>query len=93
MFNAQQRGRALNREAAIETRSTRRAVNISLEARTLSEAKALGINISRACQRGLEAQIVRVRRETWLADNGPALDASNVYVEAKGLPLASLRQF
>jgi antitoxin CcdA len=71
----------------------RRAANVSLDSRILAEAKALGINISRACEGGLEAEIARARRETWLAENGEALDSSNAFAEANGLPLAALRQF
>jgi len=82
----------LNRRSA-EVRPARRAANISLNAGILAEAKALGINISRACQGGLEAEIARVRRETWLAENGQALESSNAFAEANGLPLAGLRQF
>jgi antitoxin CcdA len=71
----------------------RRATNISLDSRILAEAKGLGVNISRACEGGLEAEIARIRREAWLAENGPALDSSNAFAEASGLPLAALRQF
>lgn len=59
----------------------------------MEEAKALGINISRACERGLEARTAEARREKWLAENMEALQASNVYVETYGLPLADLRLF
>jgi antitoxin CcdA len=81
------------RAAATEDRPARRPANISLDARVLAEAKALGINVSRACEGGLQAEIARVRREAWLAENGEALDSSNAWVEANGLPLAALRQF
>ena len=84
---------SLNRRPAAESRPARRAANISLDARILAEAKALGINISRACEGGLEAQIARVRRETWLSENRDALESSNAYAEAVGLPLAALRRF
>jgi antitoxin CcdA len=82
-----------NRKLAATAGPPRRAANISLDARMLAEAKALGINISRACEGGLEAQIARVRRETWLAENEQALDSSNAYAETEGLPLAELRRF
>jgi len=71
----------------------KRATNISLDSRILAEAKALEINISRACEGGLEAEIARVRQEAWIAENGEALESSNAYAEANGLPLADLRQF
>lgn len=83
----------LNRKLAAEEKPARRPANISLNARVLAEAKALGINVSRACEIGLEAQIARVRRETWLEENREALEASNAYAEANGLPLAALRRF
>jgi antitoxin CcdA len=73
--------------------ANRRAANISLNADMLAEAKALGINISRACEGGLEAEIARIRRESWLAENESALNSSNAFAEANGLPLAALRQF
>jgi len=84
---------SLNRKFAAEGKPARRAANVSLDARILAEAKELGINISRACEGGLEAQIARVRRETWLAENSQALESSNGYAEANGLPLAALRRF
>lgn len=83
----------LKRKSAAEAKPARRPANISLNVRMLVEAKELGINISRACEGGLEAQIARVRREQWLAENGQALESSNAYAEANGLPLAALRQF
>lgn len=76
-----------------EGKSVRRPANVSLNPLVLAEARDLGINISRACEAGLEAQIARVRRETWLRENREALEASNAYVERYGLPLADLRQF
>ena len=84
---------ARDRKLTIEDKSVRRAANLSLNASVLAEAKELGINISRACEGGLEAEIARVRRETWLAENRQALESSNAYAEANGLPLAGLRQF
>lgn len=83
----------LSQRSAAVAKPARRPANISLNARILAEAKELGINISRACEGGLEAEIARVRRESWLAENGQALESSNAYAEAKGLPLAALRQF
>ena len=39
----------------------RRPTNVSLNARLLEEAKALGINVSRAAERGLALQIAEAR--------------------------------
>jgi antitoxin CcdA len=72
---------------------TKRATNVSLNSRLLTEARALGINISRACDRGLAMQIADERALRWLDENKAALQSSNAYVERHGLPLARYRQF
>lgn len=73
--------------------SRKRATNVSLDAALLSEAKALGVNISRACDRGLALQIAEERGKRWLKENKTALESSNAYVERHGLPLARHRRF
>lgn len=72
---------------------TRKATNISLDLDLLEQARALEINISRACERGLAEQIEEVRAERWRYENAEALASSNDYAQNKGLPLARLRQF
>lgn len=71
----------------------RKATNISLDAGLLEEARALDINISRACERGLAEQIAEVRAGQWRRDNAEALASSNRHVEEQCLPLAHLRRF
>ena len=71
----------------------RKATNISLDSDLLEAAKALGVNISRACERGLAEQVSETRAERWLQENKQALESSNDFVEQNGLPLASHRQF
>jgi antitoxin CcdA len=71
----------------------RRATNVSLDPRLIDEARALDVNLSRACERGLIEQIAEARAARWLADNRDAIAASNAYTEAQGLPLASARLF
>jgi antitoxin CcdA len=51
------------------------------------------VNISRACERGLALEVAAAEEKLWLEENGPALDAANAYVEARGLPLARHRKF
>ena len=58
----------------------------------ITEARALGLNISEACERGLKAEIARSRATQWLEQNQDALTSSNDYVERNGLPLAGFRQ-
>ena len=71
----------------------RKATNISLDVEMVSEAKRLGINISRACEAGLARQIAEERGRLWREENAAALEESNAWVEAKGLPLAKHRRF
>lgn len=75
------------------TSSARRATNISLGEGLLAEAKALQINISQAAEAGISRAVAEKRAERWLIANREALDSSNTYVEAHGLPLASHRKF
>ncbi|HEY9537766.1 MAG TPA: type II toxin-antitoxin system CcdA family antitoxin [Kiloniellaceae bacterium] len=72
---------------------TRRATNISLDSALLSEAKALEVNISRACERGLALEVAAAREKRWLEENGPALEAANAFVKERGVPLARHRKF
>lgn len=71
----------------------RRATNVSLDPELLRQAKALGVNVSRACERGLALEVAAAKEKRWLAENGPALEAANAYVKARGLPLARHRKF
>jgi len=82
-----------NTAAPRERAGRRRATNLSLDARLLDEAKALGINISRACEPALARAIADARGERWRAENEAAIQSSNAYVERHGLPLARFRKF
>lgn len=75
------------------SRTVRRAANVTLPSRLVEDAKALGINISQACEKGLAAAVAEARATAWLKDNRPALEAWNEYVEEHGILLAEFRQF
>ncbi|MFT7723636.1 MAG: type II toxin-antitoxin system CcdA family antitoxin [Roseateles sp.] len=77
------------RSAAAQRRST----NLTLAAGLVAEAQSLGVNLSQAAEMGIAAAVSRRRQEAWLAENRDALDGSNAYVEAHGLPLARHRNF
>ena len=72
---------------------TRRATNITLSVDLLLQARAIGLNVSQACEQGLKAEIARTRGAQWLEENREALVASNDYVERNGLPLSEFQQF
>lgn len=71
----------------------RRATNLSLDARLLDEARALGVNLSRACEQGLAEQVAATRAARWRAEHAAALADSNAFVERNGLPLDRARLF
>jgi antitoxin CcdA len=71
----------------------RRATNVSLRSDLIDEARRLNINISQACERGLEERVRKSLRDAWLQENRDAIEASNAWVEEHGLPLANYRQF
>ena len=85
---AQSLGRTTSR-----SRLVRRAANVTLPEPLIQEAKALGINISQACEKGLAAAVSEAQAAAWLKENRPAIDAWNDYIEEHGIPLAEFRQF
>ena len=81
----------MNDASPIRTR--RRSTNVSLPADVVAEAKELGINLSQACERGLVETVAETRAARWKEENREALESSNAWVEANGLPLAKYRLF
>ena len=77
----------------IGAKTRTRATNVSLDAALVEEAKALGVSISQASNRGLEEAVKAARAERWLEENRAALESSNEWMEANGLPLEKYRLF
>ncbi|MBA2960508.1 MULTISPECIES: type II toxin-antitoxin system CcdA family antitoxin [Ramlibacter] len=71
----------------------RRSTNVTLTVALVEEAKELGVNLSQAAEVGVAGAVARKRAEVWLAENREALESSNAFVEAHGLPLARYRNF
>jgi len=71
----------------------RSSTSMSLDRSVLDEARALGINLSRAAEQGLVAAIRAERARRWRAENAAAIDAYNGFVEAGGIPLSDHRKF
>jgi len=79
--------------ASEKAKHDRKPTNLSLDRELLREAKALGINVSRSAEVGIEAAVRGQKQANWLEENAAALNSSNAYVEANGLPLSQYRQF
>ena len=68
-------------------------VNLTLDRALVAEARELGVSISQASNVGLAAAVKAARWAHWLEENRAALQSSNEWVEANGLPLAKYRLF
>lgn len=84
---------SVTRAASPAPRGQRRPTNVSLDRQLVDEARALGINLSQACERGIADQLAEIRATRWVDENRSALVSSNTHVEANGLPLAAHRLF
>ena len=71
----------------------RQSVNTSIDSQLISDAKALGINISRAAEAGTAKAIAAEKTRRWQEENKEAIESSNEYVRRNGLPLAKHRPF
>lgn len=78
---------------ALRKPAARSATNVSLDRAYVAEARELGINVSQACERGLIETVKKARAARWLEENREALESSNAWVEANGLPLEKYRLF
>jgi antitoxin CcdA len=71
----------------------KKATNVSLSEALVSEARQLGINVSQACEEGLESEVRRERTKRWQEENAAGFEAWNAFVERNGVPLAKYRKF
>lgn len=73
--------------------SFRRSTNLSIDAELVTEAKNLGINISRVAEAGIAAAVAEERTRLWKIENRDAIESLNAYAERHGLPFDGLRRF
>eukprot|EP01037_Dinobryon_pediforme_P024984 gene24984-26975_t len=59
----------------------RRPMTVSIDEHPVADAGALGINVSRACEQGLDAEVRAERARRWKEDNREANAAWAEYVE------------
>lgn len=71
----------------------KKATNITLSSDVLSEAKALGINISQSCDQFLRELVLNEHERRRQLDNTNFIAAYNQTVADEGLPLDSWRSF
>ena len=71
----------------------KRAVNLSVDAALLEDARAFDINLSRTFEEGLRNAVAETKAAAWRRENAAALEASNAWVAEHGLSLARYRRF
>jgi antitoxin CcdA len=75
------------------SRSAKRATNLSLSCDVLDAAKALNINVSQVCDAYLREYLRQAQAQRWREEHADFVSAYNETVEAEGLPLESWRAF
>lgn len=73
------------------TAPVRKPTNLSLDSALLAQARALDVNLSRAAERGIKAEVAEAAKAAWQAENRAALESSNRYFEQNGLTLDGYR--
>ncbi len=79
----------LKRDAA----PTKRAINLSLNAKVLEKARELGLNVSATVDTLLAEEVQRVYWQRWNEENKVAIDHYNARIAKEGIPLARYRSF
>ena len=79
--------------ASYDTSAPKKSVNLSVNADLLEQAKASSINLSRALEATLEAQIKIEKRKRWLEENKEAIEAYNKRIEEHGVFSEGMRTF
>jgi antitoxin CcdA len=73
------------------SKSTKRAVNLTLSSEAIDLAKKLGINMSQTVDAWFSQEMKRQYWEQWREENREAFAAYNARIEQEGLPLAKYR--
>jgi antitoxin CcdA len=63
----------------------KRAVNLSIDADLVAEAKAAGVNLSETLERALTNKLRETRKRKWQEENRKATESMNEYVRKHGL--------
>jgi antitoxin CcdA len=76
-----------------QAQGAKRAANLTLSTDLLAEAKALGINISKACDTHLRELVRKEKEARWKAEHDDFIQAYNQTVAEESLPLEAWRTF
>lgn len=79
--------------ALFDPAAPKRPTNLSINSDLLSQARALGLNLSATLEQALVDQLRKRQRGRWLAENRGAIAAYNEQVEQGGVFSDGLRGF
>lgn len=71
----------------------RRATNVTLPDELVEDARALNVNVSRACAAGLAAEVRRKKAERFQKEHRERIAAFTAWFEENGMPFEDLRVF
>lgn len=71
----------------------KRAVNVSISAELVEQARTLGLNLSATLEAAIARELLERRRATWLAENSAAIQHYNEDVEQHGAFSDGVRTF
>ena len=71
-------------DTAYDTKASKKATNLSVNADLLNRARELDINLSATLEQALVEVLRQRQRERWLAENRGAIAAYNDHVEKYG---------
>jgi antitoxin CcdA len=71
----------------------RKAVNLSLDAELIAEAKALNLNLSRTVEEALRQRVRDEKTRRWQEENAEAIAFNNAQIEREGLWCDDYRLF
>ena len=65
----------------------KKAVNVTVPADMVEQAKALNINLSEAATEGIGRSLKAIQKERWVEENREAIDGYNRFIAENGLPI------
>ena len=68
-----------------EKATRKKAVNLSIDAKLVTEAKMLGSNLSAVLEDALKRDLSEKRWQKWREENRDAIEASNAELEKNGM--------
>lgn len=87
------RNRFMMPNSSMVSRVSKRAVNLSIDADLLAEARTFGLNLSRLLEESLSDALREARRNAWLAENAEAIEDYNSRIDTRGSYADSVRRF